>query len=310
MNMIRIKQIDAFTLKPFTGNPAGVVIDADGLSSDDMQKIAREMNISETAFAMKPTVEKEADLRIRWFTPSQEVDLCGHATIAMFHALAEEGKFGLEVDEDQSFIIETRSGLLNVDVEWKDMLPYIKFSLPIPEFFPFPDEISTLCGALGLSEIELSKKAKPQITRDGYCFVPVSDYDSLESLEPNMMLLLKLHDRHAITGFAVVATDTGDQAIDWHMRFFAPALGVNEDPVTGSANGPMAVYLLKNGLLDQKKNYFSFNASQGRFVGRPGFVTVNMSLKDGKPIEVQIAGQAITVMEGTMLMNTQIPGKL
>ncbi len=310
MNSIRIKQIDAFTLKPFTGNSAGVVLDADHLNSEQMQRIANEMNVSETAFALKTSDEEEADLKIRWFTPTQEVDMCGHATIALFHALAEEGYFGLEVNEAQSFLVDSKSGILTVDVEWKDMLPYIKLSLPIPRFFPFPDDIAVLCGALGLSEIELSKKVKPQITGGGYCFVPVSDYESLKTLDPNMMLLRKLNERHDLNGFAVVTTDTGDKDIDWHMRFFAPSLGITEDPVTGSANGPMAVYLWENGLLDKKKKYFSFKASQGRFVGRPGLVTVNMTISQGVVDEVQIAGQAVTVIDGTMVINANMPEKL
>jgi trans-2,3-dihydro-3-hydroxyanthranilate isomerase len=310
MNTIRIKQVDACTLKPFTGNPAGVVIDGNGLNTEQMQKIANEMNVSETVFALKPTSEEDADLRIRWFTPSQEVDLCGHATIALFHALAEEGEFGLEVDEPQSFLVETKSGILNVDVEWKDMLPYIKFSLPIPKFFPFPDDISMLCGALGLSEIELSKKVRPQITGSGYCFVPVSNYDSLKTVEPNMMLLRKLKERHDLSGFAVVSTDTGDKDIDWHMRFFAPSLGVAEDPVTGSANGPMAVFLWENGFLDETKKYFTFRASQGRFVGRPGLINVIMTTDRGEVDSLQIAGQAVTVLDGTMTLSPQIPEKL
>jgi trans-2,3-dihydro-3-hydroxyanthranilate isomerase len=310
MNSIRIKQVDAFTLKPFSGNAAGVVIDADHLNTEQMQRIANEMNVSETVFSLKATNEEEADLKIRWFTPSQEVDLCGHATIALFHALAEEGHFGLEVNEAQSFLVETRSGILTVDVEWKDMLPYIKFSLPLPRFFPFPDDITMLCGALGLSEIELSKKAKPQITGNGYCFVPVSNFESLKTLEPNMMLLRKLNERHDLHGFAVVTTDTGENDIDWHMRFFAPSLGVSEDPVTGSANGPMAAYLWENGILDKKKKYFTFKASQGQFVGRPGLVTVNMTVDKGIIDEIQIAGQAITVLDGTMILNPNMPDKL
>ena len=174
MSSIRIKQIDAFTRKPFAGNPAGVVLDADHLRSVEMQRIANEMAVSETAFILKPESE-ENDLRIRWFTPTNEVNLCGHATIAAFHALAEEGYFGLMIDEPQSFLMETKSGVINVDVEWKDLQPYIKMSLPIPHFFPFPDDYSLLCAAIGISEIELSKKIKPQITENGYCFIPVSE---------------------------------------------------------------------------------------------------------------------------------------
>jgi len=309
MSSIRIKQIDAFTRKPFSGNAAGVVLDADHLNSKEMQKIANEMAVSETAFVLKPESE-EHDLRIRWFTPTHEVALCGHATIAAFHALAEEGYFGLEVNEEQSFLMETKSGVLNVDVEWKDMLPYIKMSLPIPHFFPFPDDYSLLCAAIGISEIELSKKVKPQITESGYCYIPLATFDSMKTLEPNYLLMKKLHDRHDITGFAIVTTDTEDRDIDWHMRFFAPTLGVNEDPVTGSAHGPMAVYLYKNKLLDSKQKHFSFKGSQGHFLNRTGFVSVTMLAKDGNVDELVIAGQAITVLDGSIRTHSSIPEQL
>jgi trans-2,3-dihydro-3-hydroxyanthranilate isomerase len=300
---VRVKIVDAFTTKPFHGNPAGVVTEADGLTVEQMQKIAQELNLSETVFALKPSND-EADLRVRWFTPTQEVGLCGHATIALFHAFAEQGLFGLEVDEDQTFLIETKSGLLTVDVEWKDFLPYIKFSLPIPRFSPYPDDIKTLCGALGLSDIELSKKAKPLITDNGYCYVPVRDYDSLKTLEPDMTVLKGLHYRHDLVGFVVATTDTGDTESDWHMRFFAPALGVREDPVTGSAQGPMAIYLLENGLLDRNVSFHTFRGSQGRALGRPGTVTVHMGLKQGFVDELIIAGQAVTVLDGTIRLQS------
>lgn len=309
MQSIRIKQVDAFTTKIFTGNPAAVVIEADDLSKSDMQRIAREMNLSETVFISKPT-DSEADIRIRWFTPKQEVDLCGHATIAAFHVLAEEGNFDLEVNEPQSFVIQTRSGNLIVDVEWKDLHPYIKFSLPIPKFTPYPGDLTALCGALGIAEIELSERTKPQVTDKGYCFVPLRDYESLKTLEPTESLLKKLHERHKITGVAVVTTDTGDKDIDWHMRFFAPALGVMEDPVTGSANGPMAAFLWTNGYLDDKKKLFTFKAAQGRFVNRPGLVSVFLKIRDNQIDELQIGGEAVTVMEGTLLMNAQLPEQL
>lgn len=305
---VRIKQVDAFTRKPFSGNPAGVVIHAEQLRTEDMQNIAREMNLSETVFVLPPE-DEENDLRLRWFTPKQEVDLCGHATIAAFHALAEEGEFGLEVNEPQSFLIETRSGNLTVDLEWKDFLPYVKFSLPIPRFFPFPDDLGVLCGALGISKVELSQKVSPQITDNGYCFVPLKDFDSLATLEPNQHLLKKLDERHDLKGFAVVTTDTGDDDTDWHMRFFAPELGVFEDPVTGSANGPMAAFLYYNGFLEEDKKWFTFKATQGHFIKRSGTVYVNMTVQNGEINELQIAGQAITVMEGVITLNPHIPEK-
>ncbi len=309
MNTIRIKQVDAFTRKPFSGNPAGVVLDAKQLKSTDMQKIAKEMNVSETVFVMD-SKDEEADVRLRWFTPSQEVNLCGHATIAAFHAMAEEGMFGLEVNEPQSFIVDTKSGNLVVDVEWQDFRPFIKFSLPIPQFFPFPGDISLLCGALGITEIELSQKIQPKITENGYCYVPLNNYDSLKTLEPNQILLHKLNERYDLVGFAVVTTDTGDKDIDWHMRFFAPELGVFEDPVTGSANGPMAAFLWENGFLDKKKKLHTFKAAQGRFVGRPGTVSVIMKNNGESLEEIQIAGNAYTVLDGTMIMSANMPEQL
>ncbi len=306
MHTVRIKQVDAFTRKPFTGNPAAVVVEADGLNSTEMQKIAREMNVSETVFVLKSDSE-EADLRLRWFTPSQEIDLCGHATIAAFHVLAEEGQYGLEVDEAQSFIIETRSGNLVVDVEWHELQPYIRFSLPIPEFSPYPGDVALLCGALGLSEIELSQKVKPQVTGNGYCYIALKNYDSLKTLDPNISLLRKINDQFGVVGFAVVTDDTGDKNIDWHMRFFAPSLGVFEDPVTGSANGPMAAFLLRNGFLDTAQQVYTFRADQGRFVNREGTVTIYMQQREGIVEELQIAGQAVTVMTGNLFMTANLP---
>lgn len=303
MSVIRFKQVDAFTRKPFSGNPAGVVLEANELKSKDMLRIAREINVSETAFVLDAPND-EVDLAIRWFSPTQEVDLCGHATIAAFHAMAEEGMFGLEVDEAQTFLVDTKSGIITVDVEWQDLRPYVRMSLPIPKFSPFPGEIANLCGALGLSEIELSQKVKPQITHNGYVYIPVKDFDSLKTLEPNSFLLKRLGERHDLNGFAVVTTDTGNKDIDWHMRFFAPSMGILEDPVTGSANGPMAVFLWYNGFLEEDQKLFTFKAEQGRFVDRPGMVHVQMLVTDTAVEELMIAGEAVTVLDGQIMLST------
>ena len=111
MALVRIYQMDAFTHIPFGGNPAGVVSDADGLTDDQMQKIAREMNCSETAFVLS-TDTKGADLRVRFFTPTEEIDLCGHATVSTFVALGLESRFGRDLP--CTVIQETRAGLLPV----------------------------------------------------------------------------------------------------------------------------------------------------------------------------------------------------
>src|SRR5512142_258094 len=116
MRNYRVKHVAAFTIHPFSGNPAGVVLDAKGLNDDEMQKMAREKNLPETAFILPPSL-KGADLQIRWFSPTMEIPLCGHATIASFHALAEEGLEGMSTQGQHYFKLQTKSGILPVRVE-------------------------------------------------------------------------------------------------------------------------------------------------------------------------------------------------
>src|SRR5262249_637685 len=133
-HMIRIKHINAFTTRPFRGNPAAVVTRADALTEGQMQRIAREMNLAETAFVLKPS-RPPADLTLRWFTPTTEVNFCGHGTIASFHALAEERRFRMGRPGQYSFKLETRSGVLPVSVrKGSSRKAWIQVQLP-PTWF-------------------------------------------------------------------------------------------------------------------------------------------------------------------------------
>lgn len=296
MHTIRIKQVDAFTQTPFTGNPAAVVLDAETLTDSEMLLIAREMNLSETAYVTESDHEL-ADLRLRWFTPGQEVDLCGHATIATFHAIAEEGRFGVTPGETQTFMVETRSGNLTVDIDWKDEAPFLKFSLPIPNFKPF-EEPKALCNALGIKERELSEQAVPMYGNNGYVYLCVKDAQILYGLEPDRARLMQLHEKWGATALVPSVVSSADH--HWEMRFFAPALGVFEDPITGSANGPMALYLLENDLLEHGGELSSFNGLQGKSMERPGTVYVQVRMKGRSCTELKIAGFATSVMEATL----------
>lgn len=304
MHVIRIQQIDAFTLQPFNGNPAGVVIDADTLTDKEMQLIAREMNLSETAFVIQSDREL-ADLRLRWFTPSQEVDLCGHATIAAFHALAAEGRFSLEVGEEQSFRVETRSGTLEVDVDWNKQFPFIKFGLPIPEFYEFPGDWDVMLDALKLTENHLSETFNPLMDQQGYLYLIVEDDQALSDVRPQTDMLLRLKEKHGVNGVAVASLVESESEPDWNMRFFAPALGVPEDPVTGSANGPMAAYLLHHDWISFEDGRIIQKGRQGQFMNRTG--EVHVLLKGQRDIidQLKIAGSAVTVLDG----NITLPGK-
>ena len=167
---VSVKKVDAFTETPLTGNPAGVLVDAAGLTPEQMQSIAREMAVPETAFVLPPSVPT-ADLRIRWFTPSVEDALCGHATIAAFHTLAEEGMYGMKGVGTFNFNLETKSGVLPVSVEKSRDGITAFLGLPLPEFTRAGQYKLDVMRILNLA-LEDFENRMP-IVMDRYLFVPV-----------------------------------------------------------------------------------------------------------------------------------------
>lgn len=305
MQTYRMKHVDAFTREPWRGNPAGVVLDARGLSDQRMQDIAREMNLSETAFVLPPS-QQGADLRVRWFTPTHEVDLCGHATIASFHALSEEGKYGMEREGKYRFTVETRSGLLGIVVDKTSAGDSVQFELPIPSFEELKEVPLSLLASLGLDASDLMSTIP--IVSDVYAYVPVVSREKLFSLRPAYRELANACRSLSVGGVCVFTLDTIDKGSAVHSRFFAPALGVDEDPVTGSANGPLGVYLstylkrsgtsvAKEELSDGRIEYIG---EQGDVFSRPGRVAIRVALEGEEVRRVWIAGHAVTVMDATL----------
>ncbi len=242
MKEISIRQVDAFTTHPYGGNYAGVVPDASGLTDAQMQSIAREMNVSETAFILPPS-RAGADVRIRWFTPGDEVPLCGHATIASFHLLAEEGMRGMKREGRYSFRVETRSGILDVNVDKGPEGPLVEFELPVPTFRRMPGPPLDVLAALGLNGSHLHKDLP--IVSENYLYLPVRSLSALREIRPAYAMLADACAAHDVLGVSVFTLETLEPTSAVHSRFFAPGLGVNEDPVTGSANGPLGAYLFQ-----------------------------------------------------------------
>lgn len=297
MKKIKIKQIDAFTNIPFSGNPAGVVTSASGLTVKQMKLIAREMNLSETAFVLPPK-SPAADLEIRWFTPTAEVDLCGHATIASFHALAEENKYGMTMNGKFNFKIETKSGILPVQVTKNgDHQPLISFGLPIPNIQQIKCDKNILGSAFSIKTDDF--ESNYPIAKDGlYLIVPVKNRNILFKINPNFLLIEDICRELNVGGITVFTTDTIDPESMVHTRFFAPLLGVNEDPVTGSSIGPLGIYLAEQGILKQKKGSFGFIAEQGDFLDKPGRVIVEFQNTPKGYQSLKILGNAVTVISG------------
>lgn len=289
--------VDSFTAEPFQGNPAGVVLDADGLEPPQMRLIAREVGASETAFVFPPS-RPGADLSLRWFTPTCEVPFCGHATLATAHVLAEAGR----CRPPTTLTVETVSGRLQMRLcptEEGACLPMIQ--TPPAHFEPSSVSPSALAEAM-LLPLDAFHPERPML-RDGlHLFVPLRHLETLLHMCPDFRLLSRLGLEHEITGFACFTTETVEPTSHWHMRFFAPGVGVSEDPVTGAAQGPMAVYLLEQGLLAApSEGTGSYVGEQGDAMERPGRVRVEVALDEaGRARQIYIGGPATTVLQGRL----------
>jgi PhzF family phenazine biosynthesis protein len=297
MKSMAIKHIDAFTLKPFSGNPAAVVLSAEGLSAEQMQRVASEMNLSETAFVL-PSSTKQADLRIRWFTPTNEVVLCGHATIASFHALAEEGMHGMKKNGSYAFRLETASGILSVSVTKDSGGATVKFALPMTQLVKAYNLKTDFFAALGIDDNDFDKRLPCVVDINGY--LPVRRLSVLFDMRPNFGLIKKVLRHKKLLGVCVFSTETVERTSTFHSRFFAPNDGINEDPVTGSTNGPLGVYMVEQGLVGKSDGLIEMVGEQGDVIGRPGRVKVEVQVDRGKPKSVAIVGNAVTVLEGTL----------
>ena len=276
---IPIVQIDAFTDRPFGGNPAAVVLDAFGLDDHLMQSIAREMNLSETAFLTPPS-KPDADYRLRWFTPGGEVTFCGHATVATAHALREAGRF-----EVLSMVFETLGGMLGVarvgDVYWLEPEPR--------SITTYGDPLDEILGALDLSADDLANWGKPALTPERDMLLPCKSLDVLRKALSGAKLGW-IGKTLGIRGFALITLETIDPSSKTHSRFYAPHLGIQEDPATGSMHASLATYMRGLDLVPE-----SFTAEQGDLMGRPG----RLEIETKGP---RVGGRAVTVLRGELLL--------
>jgi trans-2,3-dihydro-3-hydroxyanthranilate isomerase len=299
-NTIHVWQVDVFTSTPLAGNPAGVVRDADGLSDAQMQAIAREMALSETAFLLQPTA-RDADFRIRWFTPLCEVRICGHATIAACHVLAEEG--GIQNVGTYRFAVETLSGILPVTVEGGPQRKEIHFGLPLPVFRSMAGCESDLKRLLKVGSGDRDQRF--DIVSDGeHIYLALNRLRTVQALKPNMAVLSAYLDATGHTGVCAYTTETVERQSHVHSRLFAPNVGIPEDPVTGSANGPLGVLLAKRNGIPDGSSTVRLVGEQGDEIGRAGRVTITVRCEGSEPVSVSVGGMSVTVMHARML----IPG--
>ncbi len=352
MAVYRVFQVDSFARQIFGGNPAGVVPEAEGLTEEQMRKIARELNNSETAFVL-PAEGPDHDLLVRFFTPATEVPLCGHATVAAHYVLASLG-----LEAPGTVRMKTGAGILPITVE-KDgegfsvimgqgkpafsrlgacgaeypSEPRVETRAAAGEAFKVPkacrakvsaadmrsgtgcapassgcpedfdvDPVlkAEIAEALGISLSDLRPDCPLCSVSIGNPFVMVGLKDDavLRGLAPDQAALLRISEKTKTSGFYPFTLHP-DEDIRIRSRLFAPSLGIAEDPVTGTAGGPIGAYLIRFGLAEKPENegLCRFTVCQGEAIGRAGLLDVTVQVKNGVPEDVSISGRAVIAFE-------------
>ncbi|MBV8431350.1 MAG: PhzF family phenazine biosynthesis protein [Solirubrobacterales bacterium] len=270
--------VDVFTDVPLEGNPAAIFADGEGLSEERMQRTARELNLSETVFVLPPSGGADADAGVRIFTPGAELPFAGHPVLGTAFVLAA-------TTQAERIVLETRAGLVKISLRHDGGRPvYGEMDQPIPTREPF-DRPAELLGALGIERSELPIETY----RNGpvHVYVALPDEAAVRALRPDLAALADL----GVLGVNCFA-GFGRQ---FKTRNFSPALGVPEDPATGSAAGPLALHLARHGWIPYGNQ---IEIRQGEEIRRPSLLYARVEGSDDRVERVAVGGSAVIVAEG------------
>lgn len=292
---INIYQVDAFTDKTFGGNPAGVVPDANSLSESDMQDIAREMNLSETAFVAP--VDKD-NFKVRFFTTVCEVDLCGHATIGSFFTLAKKGYISPIDNGSKKIYQETKAGKLSVEIFYKNgEVDKVMMEQSQPKSLGKIEDLEELLLSMGVTKEDIGigeTFVYPEIITTGLpdIMLPLKKKETLDNLSVDFEKLAKVSDKFGVTGVHAFYIPSSDSQ-EVFTRNFAPLVGINEEAATGTSNGALIYFLKKNGYLNGNE----IVSRQGASLNRPSSIHCMIEEKGDNYI-VKVGGKAKIVIEG------------
>ena len=297
---MRIFQVDSFTATRFTGNPAVVVLDADGQSDATLLAVAREFSHAEVAFVLAAN-GPDHDVRLRFFNARKEAPFVGHSTVAAHAVLLALGRRGAGAYRQHS-----GTGIIEVTARVEQGVPapetLIEFRQTVPELdapLPFKTTLR-VAEALRLPATQLHEVMPARIARKGSTrlLVPIADPRQLDTIAPNTDTLLSLGSELGTEGFFVFALNRSSDEWSTESRMFCPALGIPEDPVSGNAHAMLAAYLWDLGQFG--KNSTTFIGRQGRQMQRPGQVSVKLEVDQGRLVAAHIGGTAVIVSEGTL----------
>jgi len=292
---VRVFQVDAFTSQRFCGNPAGVVLDADGLSDQQMRSLARELNNGDTAFLLRPDAP-DHDLRVRFFSPRSEAAFVGHATLAAHAVLASLQLAPRRRQKQKSGLVEVQT-LASVP-------PRIAIRQPPPSLGRVLErpELDAVLAALALNRADLDPRCPPTIAglASPRLLLGVLDAATLARVAANLARLSELSAQLAAPGYFLFTLQPPQAGVFSEARMFCPALGIDEDPVSGNAHALLGAYLLHHELISGS-GVIEFTGAQGQHVGRPGRVTVVLELDQRMLRRVSIVGEAVIVFATTLV---------
>jgi trans-2,3-dihydro-3-hydroxyanthranilate isomerase len=301
---LRFYQADVFTGQPFGGNPVAVFPEAEGLTDDQLQQIAREMNLSETVFVLPPT-DQAAVVRLRIFTPTQEIPFAGHPVLGTFFVLAQLGLIAATNDVTR-VMQECNLGLFPVELHADEgQVEWVIMTQPKPEFLGPVDameDVYKIAGALGLPKYAITDMKWPiAVVSTGLpvLIVPVRALTAVRSIQPDASAIMEVCSRFGANGIMAFTTVTVEPSSTVHTRMFAPSIGILEDPATGSASGALGAYLVQNGVVDVAPTT-EIIVEQGYEIERPSQILVRVESDDDIIQTVKVGGQCVMMVEGTL----------
>ncbi|OEH93757.1 PhzF family phenazine biosynthesis protein [Bacillus solimangrovi] len=304
MKTLHYTLVDVFTNKPFGGNQLAVFKDDGTLPTELMQKIARELNLSETVF-IRPSRNNTADKELRIFTPQIELPIAGHPTVGAAYVLGNEQINSLTQGENK-VVFETGVGDITVQI-YKDNngISSVEMTQKTPEFGPVYEDIERVAELLSLSPDDIERNIPVQTVSTGvpFLFIPIRTLAAMEKIKLRtdiweQSFRVDSNTEHIFT----FTSETMNEASTVHSRMFAPAMGIAEDPATGNASGPLGAYLVEHSVVSSSKQTYHIRSEQGIEMGRPSFIDVTVTKRAEQYEQVKISGNCVTIGSGQLVI--------
>ncbi len=301
---VKAKRLSVFTSSPYGGNPAWVVMGAEGVSDEDLKRVAYDLNpISDTVFVL-PESTHEAEIFLRFFTGTGEINFSGHASIATY--FASSGEDILQLKEPETTIRQrTKSGIQIVDLRVKEnKITRATITLTKPNYLDIEINPIQLARVLGISQYDLTSMNLPfDVISTGIydLIVPIKSLDIIKNLNPDFVFMNNFCIRLGIHGIIVFCLETFEPGDTAFMRHFAPVLGVNEDPISGAAAGSLGCYLVRKKLIEPS-NFSRIIVEQGYLQNRQGKVYVHIESTREQIFRVKVGGNAVLTFTGYILI--------